>query len=222
MKYEVVLFDLDGTLTDPGVGITNSVAYSLERYGIKTADRTELYKFIGPPLHESFEMFYGFSKEKAKEAVAFYREYYSDKGIFENVVYDGVKEMLGSLQKAGKKLLVATSKPELFARMIMEHFGLTQYFDYIAGANMDGTRTRKDEVISYALMAGNVADPLKSVMVGDREHDILGAKKVGIDSVGVLYGYGSREELEQAGADYIVGNVGDIAEAVCVGRGHAE
>lgn len=214
MKYEVVLFDLDGTLTDPGVGITNSVAYALEKYGILNEDRTELYKFIGPPLHESFEAFYGFSKEKAMEAVAYYREYYSDRGIFENMVYEGIEELLAQLKEAGKTLLVATSKPEMFARMILEHFGLTKYFDYIAGSNMDGSRTKKDEVISYALMAGNVTDLSKAVMVGDREHDILGAKKVGVDSIGVLYGYGSMEELINAGADMIVERVGDIAGVV--------
>ena len=212
--YEVVLFDLDGTLTDPGVGITNSVAYALEKYGIKTAKREELYPFIGPPLHESFEGFYGFSREKAMEAVAYYREYYSDRGIFENVVYDGMEELLAKLKEAGKTLLVATSKPELFARMILEHFGLTGYFTYIAGANMDGSRTKKDEVISYALMAGNVVDLPKAVMVGDREHDILGAKKVGLASIGVLYGYGSRGELAGAGADYIAKKAEDIAQIV--------
>ena len=217
--YEVVLFDLDGTLTDPGVGITNSVAYALEKYGIKTENREELYPFIGPPLHESFEVFYGFSREKAMEAVAYYREYYSDRGIFENIVYDGMEKLLTGLKEAGKTLLVATSKPELFARMILEHFGLTKYFTYIAGANMDGSRTRKDEVISYALMAGNVADLSKAIMVGDREHDILGAKKVGIDSAGVLYGYGSREELTGAGADYIVEKAEEIAQVVSGQKG---
>ena len=214
MKYEVVLFDLDGTLTDPGAGITNSVAYALKKYGILTEDRTKLYKFIGPPLHESFEVFYGFSEEQAKEAVDYYREYYSDRGIFENVVYEGIKELLVQLKEAGKTLLVATSKPEMFARMILEHFGLTKYFDYIAGANMDGSRTRKDEVILYALMEGDVTDLSKAVMIGDREHDILGAKKVGVDSAGVLYGYGSLEELRAAGADYIVERVEDIADVV--------
>ena len=212
--YEVVLFDLDGTLTDPGVGITGSVAYALEKYGIRIKDRTELYKFIGPPLHESFEKFCGFSPEQAKEAVAYYREYYSDRGIFENAVYNGMEELLAGLKDAGRTLLVATSKPELFARMILEHFGLTRYFNYIAGANMDGSRTRKDEVILYALMAGNVTDMSKAVMVGDREHDILGAKKVGIDSAGVLYGYGSRKELMEAGADYILEKPENIAQVV--------
>ncbi|MCI8634464.1 MAG: HAD family hydrolase [Eubacterium sp.] len=209
--YEVVLFDLDGTLTDPGVGITNSVAYALDKYGIQTKSRAELYKFIGPPLHESFEVFYGFSKEQAMEAVAYYREYYRDRGIFENVLYEGMEELLINLKRSGKKLLVATSKPEQFARMILEHFELSKYFDYVAGANMDGTRTRKDEVISYALMAGNVTDLPKAVMVGDREYDILGAKKVGLDSIGVLYGYGSLGELKEAGADFIVKKAGDIA-----------
>ncbi len=214
MKYETLLFDLDGTLTDPGVGITNSVAYALEKYGIVVEDKTELYQFIGPPLHESFERFYGFGKEHAMEAVAFYREYYRDRGIFENAVYEGIRELLCELKQAGRTLLVATSKPEPFAKIVLEHFGLTEYFDYIAGANMDGTRTKKDEVISYALTAGNVAEWPKALMIGDREYDILGAKRVGIDSMGVLYGYGSPEELKRAGADFLVKEAGEIAEAV--------
>lgn len=208
--YQTVLFDLDGTLTDPGEGITNSVAYALKKYGIDVSDRKELYKFIGPPLHESFMEYYGFSEKQAMEAVEYYREYYREKGIFENLVYDGVKEMLENLKISGKKLAVATSKPEAFARQILEHFGLSEYFSYIAGANMDGTRTRKDEVISYALESCRISGLETVIMVGDREHDILGAAKVGIDSVGVLFGYGSPEELQKAGATYIAEKVADI------------
>ena len=214
MRYETVLFDLDGTLTDPGVGITNSVAYALEKYGIKEGDRRALYKFIGPPLHESFELFYGFSKEMSMEAVAFYREYYSGRGIFECVVYEGVKELLSRLKDAGTTLLVATSKPEMFARMVLGHFGLMEYFDYVAGANMDGTRTKKDEVIRYAMTEGNVWEVSAALMVGDREYDVLGAKRPGIASAGVLYGYGGFEELTRAGADYVVEEAGEIAGIV--------
>lgn len=213
--YQNLLFDLDGTLTDPGVGITNSVVYALEKYGIKTDDRTQLYKFIGPPLQDSFEQFYGFSKEDAKTAVQYYREYYKETGIFENKLYDGMEHLLQSLCEAGKKLFVATSKPEAFAVQILEYFSVNQYFTYIAGSNMDGTRSKKEEVISYALKAGKIQDLSSAVMIGDREYDVTGAKKAGIASIGVLFGYGSRKELEAAGADALAESTKDIYPIVC-------
>lgn len=211
-KYNTVLFDLDGTLTDPAVGITNSVMHALNKYGITVDDRRELYKFIGPPLHESFEKFYGFSRKEALQAVEYYREYYKDKGIYENVVYDGVETMLKSLYESGKKIILATSKPEIFAKEILRHFNLEKYFYYSAGANLDGSRTDKAEVIEYALCEGKVEDKSAAVMVGDREHDIIGANKNGIDSIGVLFGYGDRAELEAAGADYIAETVENLTE----------
>lgn len=211
-NYDVVLFDLDGTLTDPAIGITNSVMHALKKYGISVGDRRELYKFIGPPLHESFEKFYGFSREEALLAVEYYREYYRDTGIYENIVYDGVEAMLKSLCENGKKIILATSKPEIFAREILRHFGLEKYFYYSAGANLDGSRTDKAEVIEYALREGNVYDKSVVVMVGDREHDIIGANKNGLDSIGVLFGYGDRAELEAAGADYIAETVENLTE----------
>lgn len=212
--YQTVLFDLDGTLTDPGVGITNSVMYALKKYGIEVSDRTELYKFIGPPLQESFELFYEFPEEKAGEAVKYYREHYSKTGIFENKVYDGLEDTLKKLKNSGKNLVVATAKPELFANQILEHFHLAEYFSFVAGANMDGSRTRKDEVIAYALESCGISDYKQAVMVGDREHDVLGAARFGIDTIGVLYGYGSREELEQAGAVYLAERPEDICRFV--------
>jgi len=212
--YDVVLFDLDGTLTDPAIGITNSVMHSLAKYGIEVADRAELYKFIGPPLHESYEKFYGFSADEALQAVEHYREYYRVKGIYENLVYDGIEELLIKLNESGKKVILATSKPEIFAREILRYFGLDKYFYYAAGANLDGSRTDKAEVIAYALEAGGVSDKSSVVMVGDREHDIIGANKNGIDSIGVLFGYGNREELENAGATYIAKTVCDIEKLI--------
>ncbi len=212
--YRTILFDLDGTLVDSGAGITNSVAYALQKYGIQIPERSELYKFIGPPLQYSFETFCGFSKEEANKAVAYYREYYSVKGIFENILYDGMADLLQSLYHAGKKLLLATSKPEQFAIRILDYFDISQYFDSIVGSCMNGTRCNKDEVIAAALEI--VADSQMAfqqsdvVMVGDRSYDILGAKKNQIDSIGVLYGYGTREELEEAGASYIAEKVSDI------------
>lgn len=208
--YQNLLFDLDGTLTDPGIGITNSVSYALEKYGIKTKDRSQLYPFIGPPLQDSFEEFYGFSKEDAGMAVKYYREYYEDRGILENRIYDGIPQLLQSLCDAGMRLFVATSKPECFAVQILEYFSIQQYFTYIAGSGLDGSRSGKDEVIAYALKAGNIQDPASAVMIGDRRYDIAGAKKNGLASIGVLFGYGSRRELEEAGADFIVSCPEDI------------
>lgn len=212
--YDFVLFDLDGTLTDPGTGITNSVAYALAKYGIHIDDKTSLYKFIGPPLIDSFMKYYGFSHAQAVEAVEFYREYYTATGMFENSVYQGIPELLASLKNAGKNIMVATSKPEIFAEKIMKYFGLDVYFTYIAGANMDETRTYKDEIIDYALKKVGADDCSKIIMIGDREYDVIGAKKFGIDSIGVLFGYGSREELEKAGATYIAETVDDIRKFV--------
>lgn len=213
--YQTLLFDLDGTLTDPGVGITNSVAYALEKFGIQTADRTCLYPFIGPPLQDSFETFYHFSSADAKKAVAYYREYYEEKGIYENLLYEGMAELLADLSAAGKTLLVATSKPEPFAVQILEYFDIRNYFTYIAGAQMDGGRSRKCEVIAYALESAGIKDLSAAVMVGDREYDIAGAKQAGIASIGVLFGYGSRQELACAGADYIVSHLDEIRRIAC-------
>lgn len=207
--YDVILFDLDGTLTDPGVGITNSVAYALESYGIKTEDKKSLYSFIGPPLKDSFMKYYGFSENQAIDAIKVYREYFSDKGIFENQVYDGIKELLEKLHLAGNKIVLATSKPEQFAVRILEHFDLIKYFTLVAGASMDEKRNKKGDVISYALKKGGF-EKEKAIMIGDREHDIIGAKKNGLPSIGVLYGYGSEDELKNAGATHIAKTVEDI------------
>lgn len=210
MKFKTILFDLDGTLTDPGIGITNSVMYALQKYSITVNDRSELYKFIGPPLWESFKRYYGFSEAEAKKAVGYYREYFSVTGLFENAVYDGIDTLLAALEDRGKTLIVATSKPEIFAEQILEHFDLAKYFSFIGGSELDGTRVNKHEVIRYVLGMRGVTDLSTVVMVGDREHDILGAKKNGIASVGVLYGYGSREEFDVAGADFIAETVTDL------------
>ena len=209
-SYQFLLFDLDGTLTDPGEGITNSVVYALEKFDIHVTDKTTLYPFIGPPLIESFMKFYGFSYENALLAVEYYREYFRDRGIFENVPYEGIAELLKTLKNAGKTLIVATSKPEPFARRITEHFDLDQYFDYVAGAGFDETRAEKWDVIEYALSTMNITDRSQAVMIGDRKHDIIGAKKTGLDSIGVLWGYGNRDELTAAGADTIFEQVDNL------------
>lgn len=206
-KYDVILFDLDGTLTDSSPGIMNSIVYALKKYNISVENTDDLRKFLGPPLHESFRDFYGFDDEKSMEAVGFYREYFSTKGLLENEVYSGIRELLEDLKENGKRLILATSKPQLFTDRIMTHFDLAKYFEFIAGSNMDGTRSKKAEVIAYALESCGITDKADVVMVGDREHDIIGAKTVGIDSVGVEYGYGDYDELSGAGATYIVKTV---------------
>ena len=209
--YDVILFDLDGTLTDPGEGITNSVAHALEKFHIPVPERRELYKFIGPPLYESFMRFYGLDREKALLAVEFYREYYRDRGIWENEVYAGIPELLEKLKGAGKRLLVATSKPENFALQILEHFDLRQYFDRVAGSTLDSSRVEKADVIRYALEQQGIAPGPSVVMVGDREHDVLGARKAGLDCIGVLFGYGDAPELQKAGAARIAATVEELA-----------
>ena len=208
--YKTVLFDLDGTLTDPGIGITNSVMFALDKFGIKVEDRTSLYKFIGPPLKESYAKYFHFAGEDIDRAVKYYREYYSEKGIFENVLYDGMAEVLDRIKSSGRQIILATSKPDEFAIKILKHFRIDQYFDFVAAATMDETRTGKAEVIAYALESCNITDLQSTVMVGDRENDILGAKAFGIDSIGVLYGYGGIEELQSAGATYLAESVEDI------------
>lgn len=212
--YDIFFFDLDGTLTDSSLGITNSVIYALKKFGIEETDRTKLYPFIGPPLTVSFGQFYGFSKEQCIEAVGYYREYYRDRGLLENHVYEGLENVLKELKKLGKRLVVATSKPEPFAKQIIDHFGLAQYFDYVAGMKLDGGRGTKEEVIRYALDTCAVTDRTKVLMIGDREHDVFGAKGAGIDCLGILYGFGTREELEEAGADYIEETVEGILKFV--------
>ena len=207
-KINTILFDLDGTLTDPMEGITKAVQYALKKYGIIEEDLWNLTKFIGPPLAESFEKYYGLSKEDAEKAVIVYREYFAPIGKFQNVVYDGIEEMLKTLKKQGFTIALATSKPEVFAREILEHFHLDTYFDFAGGALFNG-RENKDEVITYVLNELQ-AEKEKVMMVGDRLHDVIGAKKNGLPCVGVLYGYGSREELEEAGVHHIVENVEEL------------
>ena len=204
-----IFFDLDGTLTDPAEGITNSVAYALSKFGIVVTDKSELHRFIGPPLIPAFMDFYGFSKENAEKALAYYREYFAPKGIFENAVIKGIPELLVALKEQGKHLFVATSKPEEFANQILAHFALDRFFDGIYGSTMDETRNTKDAVIAYALVETGAARE-DTVMVGDRHHDIDGAKKNAMKSVGVLFGYGSHEELVQAGADAIAETVDEL------------
>ncbi len=208
--FDYLFFDLDGTLTDPALGITNSFIYALKYFGIEIPSYEKLCTFIGPPLPDTFKTQFGFDDTKAAEGVKKYREYFSTKGLLENSVYPGIPELLTELKQAGKKLVVATSKPEEYSVRIIEHFGLAQYFENVCGSLMDESRSKKDEVIAYAIERNNISDKSKILMIGDRKHDILGAKKVGLKSCGVLFGYGSREELETAGADFIAKDISQL------------
>lgn len=209
-KYDHILFDLDGTLTDSGPGIINGFEYSLGKMGIDVPDKASLRKFVGPPLGDSFEKTLGFSPEDAAKGIAFYKEYYAEKGVYENDVYPGIPELLEKLKASGKKLIVATTKAELMADVVMDHFGLRKYFDLIVASN-NADRKNKIDVLNFAIENGGV-DRERSIMVGDRFYDITGAAHFGIESVGVLYGYGSRQELEEAGATYIAESVDSLYE----------
>ena len=211
--YKYIFFDLDGTLTDPKEGVTNCVKYALEQFGIHETDNSKLMKFIGPPLVYSFREYYGFDEEKALAAVAKYRERFSTVGIFENRVYNGIEDFLQRLVDAGRVLVLATSKPKIFADRIVVKYRLRPYFKLICGSELDGTRNEKNEVIEYAIE--KLAIPRdKILMVGDRKHDIIGAKKCGIASCGVRFGYAEPGELEDAGADHIADDLNELYKII--------
>lgn len=224
-KFHYLLFDLDGTLTDPKIGITGCVQYALRKLGIEEPDMDKLKPFIGPPLADSFQEFYGFDEKKAAEAIVYYRERFSTVGLFENEIYPGIQEMLAHLKQAGKTLAIASSKPTVFVKKILQHFEIEQYFDVIVGSELDGTRARKEEVIEEVLRQlhqisggvryGKQSDKLDNdriVMIGDRKFDIQGAKLFNLVNVGVTFGYALPGELEEAGADYIVDTVAELEE----------
>ena len=213
-EYQNILFDLDGTLTEPKVGITKSVAYALEYYGIHVEDLDTLCPFIGPPLKESFMKYYGFDDEKAEEAVEKYREYFRPHGVYENEIYEGVREMIESLYQQGKTLVLASSKPTVFVEIILDYFQIRSYFKCVVGSELDGRRVNKDEVVECALAEAGIEEKEQTVMIGDRMHDMMGAKKNGLDAIGVLYGHGSHEELESSGADRIVQSVEELRKVL--------
>lgn len=206
-QYKYLLFDLDGTITDSETGITRCVEYALNYFGIQVNDMRELSPFIGPPLLDSFKDFYHFTDEQAIIATAKYRERYTDKGIFENELYPGIKELLADAQRKDKTVILATSKPEIFAKRILAYFELNSYFSFVAGSGLDGSLHTKTDVINHILQSNNITELSTVVMIGDRKHDIIGAKNVGIDSIGVLYGFGDYKELSEAGATYIVEDI---------------
>lgn len=209
-KYSTLLFDLDGTLTDSAEGITNAVRYALAKFQIQEDEPSQLIRYIGPPLIDSFTQYAGLSESDAREAIAYYREYYSEKGLFENKVYEGIPELLAALQKQGKKLVIATSKPTVFTEKILEHFDLKKYFSLIVGSNLDGTRMKKGEVIKYIVEALPQVSPEEMLMIGDREHDCIGARENGLDCAAVLYGFGTLAEFQAQQPAFIVEKVTDL------------
>lgn len=210
--YNTLLFDLDGTLTDSAPGIISCFRHALSSMGFDEPEN--IMRVVGPPLYDSFAEFCGMNSEQVLEAVKIYRRRYADTGLFENNVYDGIPEMLRRLKDGGKRLLVATSKPEVFAVRILEKFDLAQYFDVIGGADINGSRSEKAEVIEYVLSRAGITDRSDVLMIGDRFHDINGAKKCGIPCMAVLWGYGCREEFTKYGADIIANTPQDAADII--------
>ena len=217
-KYKYVFWDLDGTISDSAPGIVNSVSYALEQMGTELPSRETLRKFIGPPLAESFAEYIGYSPEQIEVAVKHFRGFYAKKGIDENEMYPGIEEFIIKLRDAGFISVLATSKPEPFARIILQRYGIDKYFFYIAGSTIDETRTKKDEVIAYALESCQITDKSQVVMVGDRMHDVIGAKKNGLDCIGVLYGYGDKQELVEAGVIAVAANLEELADILIDGK----
>lgn len=209
-SYDIIFFDLDGTLTNSKEGITKSVQYALSKLDIHEENLDKLEPFIGPPLMESFQKFYGFDTKKAKQAVSYYREYFAETGIYENKLYPGISELLSELKENKKRLVIATSKPTVFTERILKHFDIYSYFELIVGSNLDGTRSTKSEVIEYALSKLEGIKNEDIVMVGDRSYDIKGAVVNKIDSIAVTYGFGSQEEISDAKPNYIVDSVEEL------------
>lgn len=212
MNYKNVLFDLDGTLTDPKVGITKSVQYALAKFDIIELDLSKLEFFIGPPLQHSFVEAYSFTSEQAWNAITHYREYFKEQGIYENELYEGIKELLELLKSQGRDLFVATSKPEVFALSILTHFELDSYFTYVCGSELDGTRSDKTEIIKFIIDKYHL-NPMETVMIGDRKHDLIGAHNNNIHSIAVGFGYGTEEELRAAEPTHHTPTVKDLLQA---------
>ena len=229
-KYQYLLFDLDGTITDSGPGIMNAARRALLRYDIEETDLARLKLFVGPPLDKSFMERYGFSEEDAWKAIGYFREYYNDIGVFENSVYPGIEELLADLRDRGYLVAIASSKPQVMIHKVLNHFDIDKYFDVIVGCELDGTRSSKSEVVQEVLtQLGNLAvekgfidaepdsveqriEAVKKhgIMIGDRCYDVEGAHALGLPCIGILYGYGTREEMEKANADYILETVKDL------------
>lgn len=216
--YKVILFDLDGTLSDPKEGITKSVQYALEKLRVEVPNLDELESFIGPPLQVSFAEKYRFDAEKIEQVISFYRERFKEKGMYENELYKDIPFLLKGLKEEQYTLVVATSKPTVFAEQILQYFHLDEYFDLVIGSNLDGTRSAKGEIIAHILHTYKEYDKAAFLMIGDRKHDIIGANENGIDAIGVTYGYGSLEELNGSNPTYLVNSVMDIKDVILTSK----
>ena len=205
-----IFFDLDGTLTDPAEGITNSVMYALRHFGIEVTDRRELYPFIGPPLSDSYAKYYGFTAEQSEKGVNLFREYFREKGIFENMPYSGMPELLAELHQLGCKLVVTSSKPQLFVERILDHFDMAKYFHAVCGATMDEKTSRKPIIICNALDICPEAGANNTIVVGDHALDVIGAHENGLPACAVLYGYGENDAIAAAKPEYTACSVNDL------------
>lgn len=212
--YNNIFLDVDGTIIDPKIGITKSAKFALEKIGIKTNSFDDLEFFIGPPLEESFKRYYKFEDEKCELAIKYFREYFGKYGIRENTLYDGIIDILIELKKRKKRLVIATSKPTDFTEEILKNYDIYKYFDFISGSTLDNTRNKKADIIKYAIDNLNIKNPEDCIMIGDRKHDIIGAKSNQMDSIGVLYGYGTFDELKNESATYIINSVKDILKVL--------
>ncbi len=213
-RFHTLAFDLDGTLTDPARGLTAGFRYAFRKMKIDYGDEEVLKSFIGPPIRQEWMRLYGLSQDEAEEAVFYFREYFGVYGWWDNDLYSGIKDLLSDLKGDGRRIVLATSKPDVYSSKILERFELLPYFNFSQGASFDTSREKKSDVLRYALKNVGVSDNDLSgvVMIGDTKYDIEGAKEVGVSSVGVLYGYGSERELVDAGADYLVKSVSELRE----------
>lgn len=212
MDYKHILFDLDGTLTDPALGITNSVMYALKYYGFPIPEREKLFFFIGPPLIDSFEKHCGFDREKAVEAMGVYREYFGEKGILENEVYEGIPKLLEALVKTGKKLYLASSKPELYCVQILKHFDLLKYFTFVAANTMEEDRSEKSDIIDWLYENHPEVKEEGAIMVGDTEFDVIGAHAQGLPCIAVTYGYGNEKNVAANHPEFYANSVSELKE----------
>ncbi|MGR7908979.1 HAD family hydrolase [Lysinibacillus capsici] len=209
-NYKVVLFDLDGTLSDPKIGITKSVQHALQKAGVMVNDLDELEPFIGPPLQVSFQEIYGFNDTQITRAIRDYRERFTERGMFENKLYEDIPALLAHLKQQGYILTIATSKPTVFAEQIIKYFQLESYFDLVVGSHLDGSRSAKGEIIAEVLQQLDSYPKEQFIMIGDRKYDLIGARENQIDAIGVTYGFGSLEELKNEEPTYIADHVNDL------------
>lgn len=212
MNYRYILFDLDGTLIDSSQGVISAAKFALDKMGVPETQIVNLERIIGPPLKHSFKEFFNLSDEFAEKGVEYFREYYRDKSLFDCTVYEGVEELLTMLKNDGYTLAIATSKPKVFAKRILDHINLSQYFDVIEGSSLDEAHHDKADIISHVINQLNIYNPNQAIMIGDRLYDVKAANAIGMESIGVLYGFGSLEEFQDAGASYVVNSVKELGQ----------